>query len=132
MCPRCDGTRGAARSCNSCTRLFYQPEKTERALRAGRIEALRDHSRRVESLQTALSLIVPGAAGWIAQRPLRGYIGTLAFSLAAATLLGWRGRVPDPGVAGMAGPLAFLCLALACCLIYFATVATSRTVEQES
>jgi tetratricopeptide (TPR) repeat protein len=130
MCPRCDGTSGMSRTCASCTRLFYQPEKTERTLRAGRIETLQERERRLGRIATALSMFVPGAAGWLAARPLLGYIGTFAFALAAAFLAGWQGRVPDPGVAGTAGPVAFLSVAAVCGLFYLATVAASRTAEE--
>jgi len=130
MCPRCNGTNEAGRTCSSCTRLFYQPEKTERTLRADRIETLRGRERRVGRLSTAFSMMIPGAAGWLAARPLRGYIGTLAFALAIACLAGWRGRVPDPGVAGTAGPVAFLSAAAVCTLVYLATVAASRTAQE--
>jgi tetratricopeptide (TPR) repeat protein len=130
MCPRCDGTDEAGRTCNSCTRLFYQPEKTERTLRADRIDTLREREHRIGRLSIAFSMMIPGAAGWLAARPLRGYVGTLAFALAFACLAGWRGRVPDPGVAGAAGPVAFLSAALVCTLVYLATVAASRTAQE--
>ena len=75
-------------------------------------------------------MVVPGAAGWLAERPLRGYLGTLAFALAAACLVGWSGWVPDPGVAGAAAPIAFLGVAGLAGLVYLATVATSRAAEE--
>lgn len=130
MCPRCDETRSAGRTCSGCTRLFYQPEKTERALRAGRIDALRERERRIGRLSTACSMLVPGVAGWLAARPVRGYIGTLTFALAAACIVGWHGRVPDPGVAGGAGPVAFLVVAGVCALIYLTTIATSQAAQE--
>lgn len=130
-CPRC-GTRKCGRCghpgssdglCDSCTRLFYQPEKTDRALRTERVEALRERARRMRRLATLGSVMIPGAAGFLAQRPLRGLLGAFCFTLAAAALV-WRGGVvPDPLVAGAAAPIAFMGVASIAGLVYLAVVA---------
>lgn len=130
LCPRCDGTGESAEMCESCTRLYYRPEKTDRALRAGRIESLRHREQNLRRLRGLLALVFPGAAGWLAARPVRGYIGAFAFALSAACAYWWRGVVPDPLVAGLAGPMTFLGIASVCMLFYLATVATSRVADE--
>jgi tetratricopeptide (TPR) repeat protein len=122
-CSRCGHADGSDGLCNSCTRLFFQPEKTDRALRTERVEALRERARRMRRLATVGSVLIPGAAGFLVQRPLRGLLGAFCFTLAAAAVV-WRGGVvPDPLVAGAAGPIAFLGVASIAGLLYLGLVA---------
>ena len=131
QCGRC-GQASASGLCESCTRLFYQPEKTDKALRAERVEALRARERRVRRLSAAGSLLIPGAAGFLARRPLVGFLGALCFALTTAAVV-WRGGVvPDPLVAGAAAPLAFLGTAVVAGFLYIALVATSLASMRES
>ena len=74
-------------------------------------------------LATLASVMIPGAAGFLVQRPLRGLLGAFCFTLAAAALV-WRGGVvPDPLVAGAAAPIAFVGVASMAGLLYLAVVA---------
>jgi hypothetical protein len=108
LCPRCHPESRGSDSCESCTRLFYQPETTDRTLRLERITALRVRERRRERIATIASIGVPGAAGFLSRRPLLSLLGALLVSFAACAVV-WRdGVVPDPLVAGAAAPIAFL------------------------
>jgi tetratricopeptide (TPR) repeat protein len=124
ICTRC-GTDSIGALCESCDCLFNHPEKTDRAMRFARIEALRKRDRRVTRATTVASLLVPGAAGILAGRPLLAFLGALGFTL-AVTGFYWRmGVVPDPLVAGSAAPAVFGGIAGLALLIYVATILTS-------
>ena len=124
MRPRCDDSP-AGELCEGCTRLFLKPEKTDRALRLERVNALREREQRVRRAATAASVLLPGVAGLLARRPLASLLGTFFFVLTLAALF-WRGGVvPDPLVAGAAAPLAFLGLATLAGIAYAVVVATS-------
>ena len=66
---------------------------------------------RLDKLASGVSIAVPGIAGVLARRPLLGFWGALCFVVALGALAGREGAVPDPLVAGDAGPLAFFCVA---------------------
>jgi tetratricopeptide (TPR) repeat protein len=130
QCGRC-GDAGAQELCESCNRLFFEPEKTDRRLRVERIEALRERERRMGRLRTLLSVLVPGAAGLLARRPLRGLLGAFCFALAACAVV-WRGGVvPDPLLAGPAAGVVFLGSAGVCAFLYIASVASSLAAGRE-
>jgi tetratricopeptide (TPR) repeat protein len=118
--------------CADCTRLFDHPEKTDRALRVQRIEELRERDQRIRRLETLTSVLLPGAAGLISGRPLRGLLGAVCFALAGAAAL-WRGGiVPDPLVAGAAAPVAFLGVAALAAVLYAASIAMSLGTGEAS
>jgi hypothetical protein len=111
--------------CGGCNRLFFQPDQTDRGLRLARIESLREREARLDKLAWLGSIAVPGAAGALARRPLRSLLGTLLFAIALGALVWREGVVPDPLVAGAAGPLAFFCIAILAGVAYAIVVATS-------
>ncbi|MBW2268227.1 MAG: tetratricopeptide repeat protein [Deltaproteobacteria bacterium] len=111
VCPRCHEIAARADICSPCNKLFNQPELTDRVLRIARISALRERGARIERLVSGVSIAIPGMAGVLARRPLLGFWGALCFSIALGALIGREGAVPDPLVAGAAGPLAFFCVA---------------------
>jgi tetratricopeptide (TPR) repeat protein len=128
VCPRCHEVSGEL--CAPCHRLFFQPEETDRQLRLARIEALRGRERRLDRAAWAASLAVPGAAGVLARRPVRGLFGAICFCVAVAALI-WRdGVVPDPLVAGSAGPFALASVAALAGLAYFVSVGASLAVRR--
>ena len=131
MCPRCgeDGS-GEAELCPSCTRLFFQPEKTDRSLRLQRVNALRNREYRLARIGTAASMLVPGVAGLLAKRPMRSLIGCVLFALAAVCVFWRAGVVPDPLVAGGTAPLVFLGLAVLSTLAYALVVGTSLSTRR--
>lgn len=111
VCPRCHASASRGALCTPCNRLFYQPELTDRSLRLARIDALRERSERLDKLASGASVVIPGIAGVLARRPLLGFWGALWFVIGAGALLSRDGLVPDPLVAGDAGPLALAVVA---------------------
>jgi hypothetical protein len=92
--------------------LFEPGDTTDRELRLARIDELRDRDKRVEKRALIASIIVPGAAGVLAERPLHALLGSI-FAAWAVLAVVWRnGVVPDPLVAGASAPFAFLSIAL--------------------
>ncbi len=132
VCPRCHSQFGAGEICEACNRLFYQPEHTDRELRLARVNALREREARLDKLAWLASLLLPGVAGVLANRPLRGLLGSFFFALALAAVVWRRGVVPDPLVAGAAAPFALLGLAACASIGYAIVVATSLAARLRS
>ena len=131
-CPRCDGARRDADLCGGCHRLFFQPEQTQRELRVARVAALEERRRRLDRTATLASLLVPGAAGLAAGRPLRALASCVCFAIALGALGGRPGIVPDPWVAGAAGPAALLAVAVAAICAYLFLVASSLAARRRA
>jgi tetratricopeptide (TPR) repeat protein len=132
LCPRCDPESEGGELCEACTCLFQQPETTDRALRLARMNALRERERRLDKTAWLASVLIPGAAGLLAGRPLRSLLGALLFAVAAASAL-WRGGVaPDPLVAGAAAPFAFLGVAVLAMIAYAAVAAVSLATRRSA
>jgi hypothetical protein len=75
-------------------------------------------------------MLVPGAAGLLADRPLASLLGTFFFALAVSAVV-WRGGVvADPLVAGAAAPFAFLGVAVLASIAYFTIAATSLAARR--
>jgi tetratricopeptide (TPR) repeat protein len=111
VCARCEPANIDSALCTSCTRLFFQPEKTDRALRTERIHALQRRRQRIDQVVTALSVLVPGAAGLLSKRPLTLLLGAFCFALLVAGVAWRNGVVTDPDVLGSAVPVVFLGMA---------------------
>jgi len=124
-CPSCDRSWAQAEQCEACHRLYFQPEQTQRELRIARVAALEERRRRLDRAATLTALLVPGAAGLLASRPLRGLVACVLFAVAAAGFAWRSGVVPDPEVAGAAGTAALLGLAGVAALAYAVLVTTS-------
>jgi hypothetical protein len=124
-CPRCDGAAEGAGVCDACHRLFFHPDQTQRELRVVRVAALEQRRRRLDRAALVAAFAVPGAVGFVALRPVRGLFACLLFAIAAAGFASARGVVPDPGVAGAAGPAALVSLAAAAALAYAAVVVSA-------
>jgi hypothetical protein len=131
ICRRCSAYGTYGEVCDGCYTLFFAPEKTDRALRAARVEELRERERWIGRVHTAVSLLVPGAAGQLAGRPLLGWLGALCFALAGFACLWRRGVVPDPGVAGAAAPVVFLGTAALAGILYAIAVAASLAARRQ-
>ncbi len=130
VCPRCHPDRVRSALCAACNTLFHQPEQTDRDLRLARIEALREREARLDKAAWAVSIALPGAAGVLAQRPLRCVIGAICFALALGAFLHREGAVPDPLIAGAAGPFAFFCVTGFFGLVYAIVVGTSLAARR--
>jgi hypothetical protein len=130
ICRRCDSHRSDHDLCSGCHTLFLAPEKTDRLLRVRRVNELRARDLRLGRLRAILSVFVPGAAGLIAERPLRSWFGAVCFALAAGAWFWRNGVVPDPLVAGAAGPAAFVGVAVLASACYALAVATSLAAQR--
>jgi tetratricopeptide (TPR) repeat protein len=130
LCPRCHPESRGNDACESCTRLFYQPETTDRTLRLELITALRARERRRERITTIASIGVPAAAGILSRRPLLSLLGALFFSFAACAVFWREGVVPDPLVAGAAAPIAFLGAAAIAALGYALVVGAALAARR--
>jgi tetratricopeptide (TPR) repeat protein len=107
MCQRCDPETGGGAICGGCRQLFHQSETTDRELRLAR-----------ERYAVVASFLVPGAAGLLANRPVRCLFGSV-FATFGILALYWRDGVgPDPLVAGATAPFASLCIAVLAMLAY--------------
>lgn len=131
MCPRCSASATGGELCEACHRLFFQPDKTDRARRVERVNELRARERRMGRVVFAVSLLLPGAAGLLARRPVRALFGALCFALAVTSLLWREGVTPDPLVAGAAAAWAFLGIATLALLGYAGVVASSLAARKE-
>ncbi len=132
ICSRCEERGTAGELCDGCNKLFYQPEHSDRMLRIERVNELRIREQRVERLRALLAVVVPGAAGLLARRPIAAWLGATGFVLAAAAVV-WRwGVVPDPLVAGTAAPTVFLGVAVVLGLVHATVVATSLGAARRS
>jgi len=130
LCPRCHPESRGNDACETCTRLFYQPETTDRALRLELITALRARERRLERIATIASIGVPAAAGILARRPLLALLGALFFAFAACSVVWREGVVPDPLVAGASAPIALLGAAVLAALGYAVVVGAALAARR--
>ncbi|HEY5657207.1 MAG TPA: hypothetical protein VIY27_05415 [Myxococcota bacterium] len=130
MCPRCDAASADGDLCESCTRLFLQPEKTDRKLRLARVNELREREERLDRIAALTSMLIPAAAGLLAKRPLASLLGGFFAALALCSLVWKGGVVPDPLVAGSAASLVFIGIAVFAFLAYAAVVATALAARR--
>ena len=131
VCPRCDPQGVAGALCDGCNKLFFAPEKTDRVLRARRVNELRAREERVDRAHTIVSLLVPGAAGLLAERPVSGWLGALCSALGVAAFVWHEGVVPDPLVAGATAPVAFFGVAAVAAVGYAFAVWTSLAARRQ-
>lgn len=129
MCSRCE-TDWAGNLCQSCDLLFNHPDRTDRALRFARLEALRKRDRRVGRMTAVASVCVPGAAGVLSNQPLRALAAALGFTVAVACLWWRAGLVPDPLIAGRATPTLFAAVAGLSLLVYAASLLSSLAARR--
>jgi tetratricopeptide (TPR) repeat protein len=132
LCPRCEPRSGERDVCESCFQLFYKSENANRDLRMARIDVLRKRERRRSRMAWVVAVVVPGVAGQLASRPLRGFLGAVLFALAAACIVLRDGVVSDPLVAGAAGPIAFVGLGTLAALAYVLVLATSLAARRRA
>jgi tetratricopeptide (TPR) repeat protein len=130
LCPRCDLESGGGEICESCTRLFQQPETTDRALRVARISALRHRELWLGRAVLVSSVLIPGTAGLLAGRHVTSLIGALSGILVVTAVIWRNGVVPDPLIAGAAAPVAFGSVAAVAAGCYAIAVATSLATRK--
>lgn len=130
VCARCDGTVRDSNTCDNCHRLFYQPDDTDPALRAIRLEQLRQRELRIDRVARFGSLVFPGVGGMVAGRPDLAFLAMLFFGWAAAALRWRSGIVPDPLVLGSMGPLILTTTALVAAVVYAVLVLSSLAIRR--
>ena len=84
----------------------------------------------MQKIYAAVSVVVPGAAGLLARRPMLGFLGLLLFAWAVVLFVWRHGVVADPMAVGGAGPLAFLATAGVMVLLYLGVVVSGITIRR--
>jgi tetratricopeptide (TPR) repeat protein len=129
MCARCE-TDWAGSLCQSCDLLFNHPDRTDRALRLQRLEALRRRDRRVGRATALAAVCVPGAASLLANHPLRAFAAVVGLMVAAACFWWRAGLVPDPLIAGRATPTLFAAVGGLALLVYAASLLSALAARR--
>lgn len=132
LCPRCDPEFAGGETCEGCTRLFHQPETTDRSLRLARINMLRHRDARLSLAVLLVSIFVPGSAGLFVQRHGWSLIGSFSAALAIAAIVFRNGVAVDPMVAGSAAPVVFGGIAALCLATYAVSVWASLASGRRS
>jgi tetratricopeptide (TPR) repeat protein len=107
LCPRCSPEFAGGEICDGCTRLFHQPETTDRSLRLARMNVLRDREIWSNRVILLASILVPGSAGVFVKRHGWSLIGSVSAALAIAAIVFRNGVGVDPMVAGSTAPVVF-------------------------
>jgi len=133
ICARCDDEEeNAGNSCMSCVRLFRQTENTDRLVRLERLNALRKREQRFDKAAWITSIVIPGAAGLLAGKPVQSFLGVFYFGLALTSFYWRNGVVPDPLLAGASAPLLFVGIGSLALAGYAMTVAVSLPSRRDA
>lgn len=107
ICNRCEETVWSNEVCEECHHLFHYPEATDPSLRMARLQALSEREALCNKVWLALSIAIPGMAGFAAKRPDLAMMGLLLFSWGAATVVWPTGPFDDPWLLGGTAWLGF-------------------------
>lgn len=130
ICTRCEETVWSDELCENCHHLFQYPEATDPSLRMARLQALSVREGRFDKVWLALSLLIPGMAGFAARRPDFAMFGLLLFSW-VATWIAWpSGVLADPMLMGSAAVLSFAIPGLLAAFAYAAVVLFSLILRK--
>jgi tetratricopeptide (TPR) repeat protein len=129
MCPRCEPELGGEEDCESCNRLFRQPETTDRAMRTARVNALRFREQRLARVRLIASILLPGTAGALARCPWASLIGAVSAAIAIMAIIWRNGVTPDPLAAGAVAPMAFGLISALALFCYGVSVAFALTAR---
>jgi hypothetical protein len=130
ICARCEETVWSEELCEDCHHLFQHPEATDPKLRMARLQALSERESRFDKIWLALSLMVPGMAGFAARRPDFAIFGLLLASWVAAWLAWPSGVQADPMLMGNAAVLAFAIPGALAALAYAGVVVFSLMLRK--
>jgi len=126
ICTRCEETVWSEEICEDCHYLFQNPEATDPSLRMLRLQALAVRESRFDKAWLALSLLIPGMAGFAARRPDLAMIGLLLFSWVAVWIAWPSGVLADPMLMGNVAVLSFaipgVCAAIAYAGVVFVSL----------
>ena len=130
ICTRCEETVWSEELCEDCHHLFQNPGATDPSLRMARLQSLSERESRFDRIWLALSLLVPGMAGFAASRPDFAIFGLLLFSWAAAWVVWPSGIQADPMLMGSAAALAFAVPGVLAILAYTGVVVVSLIMRK--
>ena len=122
ICGRCEETVWSNEICEDCHHLFQYPEATDPSLRMARLQALSEREAFFDKIWLALSIAIPGMAGFAAKRPDLAMMGLLLFSWIAAVLVWPSGPFEDPLLMGGAAWVAFALPGVIAALAYAGVV----------
>jgi hypothetical protein len=101
-------------------------------MRMARLTDLRIRQRRREWAERALGVLLPGAAGTLARRPLLGLLGALAAGGLAAVLGVGTRLAPDPLAVGPTGRWALDAAIVLLLLLHGVTTLLAWTLREEA
>jgi len=132
ICERCEETVWSEEICEDCHHLFQYPEATDPSLRMARLQALSEREVRFDRVWLALSLMVPGMAGFSSRRPDLAMFGLLLFAW-TVTWFSWpTGIFEDPFLMGSAAILFFAIPGALAAMAYASVVVLSLIVRKNS
>lgn len=130
ICNRCEETVWSSEVCEECHHLFHHPEATDPSLRMARLQALSEREAFFDKVWLALSIVVPGMAGFAAKRPDLAMMGLLLFSWVAATLVWPTGPFDDPWLIGGTAWVAFGLTGIVAAFAYVGVVVRGLIVRK--
>jgi len=132
ICERCEETVWSEEVCEDCHHLFQYPKATDPSLRMARVQALSEREVRFNRVWLALSLMIPGMAGFSARRPDLSMLGLLLFGW-TVTWISWpTGIFEDPLLMGSAAMLCFGIPGALAVMAYVSVVTWSLIVRKNS
>jgi tetratricopeptide (TPR) repeat protein len=110
---------------------LLQTKSGDASERMAQLQELRRRQRRVERAASAAAWLVPGAAGFVANRPFLAWLSVAVVACAGALTVHREGGVPDPLSLG-ALPVALIGLALAVLgVLYLVLLFTSLALREK-
>ena len=132
ICERCEETVWSEEICEDCHHLFQYPEATDPSLRMARLQALSEREVKFDRVWLALSVMIPGMAGFASRRADLAMFGLLLFAW-IVTWASWpTGVFEDPLLMGSAAILCFAIPGALAVLAYISVVALSLIVRKNS
>jgi tetratricopeptide (TPR) repeat protein len=125
ICTRCEETVWSDEICEDCHYLFQNPEATDPSLRMARLQALAEREVGIERIWLAVSLFIPGMAGFASRRPDFALFGLLLFCWIAVWAVWPSGIFEDPMLMGSAAVLCFAIPGLLAVFAYASLVCVS-------
>lgn len=130
ICERCQETVWSAETCEDCHHLFRYPEATDPSLRMARLQALSEREAGFDKLWLALSLVIPGAAGFAARRPDLAILSLLFFGWVVMWIVWPSGIFADPMLMGGAAIVSFALPGMLALLGYGGSVVLSLILRK--
>lgn len=130
ICTRCEDTVWSEELCEDCHHLFKYPEATDSSLRMARLQELSRREARIDRIVLAVSVAIPGVAGFAARRPDFALFGLLLFAWVAVWAAWPTGIFEDPMLLGGAAVLCFALPGVLAALAYLSLLFASLIVRK--